>query len=121
MEVTKHQLQQQVDFAKGILDILQRQETNIPEERVADAKSAEAYCELVIKSCKLAAELLDTEAVAKKPQPEADTVPKTEEPAEKTKRPRKKKKEEPMPEPVAPEPEPAARPDAAADDLDDLF
>ena len=119
MEVTKHQLQQQVDFAKGILDILQRQETNIPEERVADAKSAEAYCESVIKSCELAAELLDMEAAAKKPQPAADTVTKTEEPAEKPKRPRKKKKEEPAPEPVTAEPEPAAQP--AADDLDDLF
>lgn len=119
MEVTKHQLQQQVDFAKGILDILQRQETNIPEERVADAKSAEAYCESVIKSCELAAELLDMEAAAKKPQPAADTATKTEEPAEKPKRPRKKKKEEPAPEPVAAEPEPAVEP--AADDLDDLF
>ena len=121
MEVTKHQLQQQVDFAKGILDILQRQEANISEERVADAKSAETYCELVIKSCELAAELLDIEAAAKKPQAEAGTTPKTEEPAEKPKRPRKKKKEEPAPEPVAAEPEPAARPAPAADDLDDLF
>ena len=119
MEVTKHQLQQQVDFAKGILDIVERNEANIPEERVTDAKSAEAYCELVIKSCELAAELLDIEAAAKKPQPAADTVTKTEEPAEKPKRPRKKKKEEPAPEPVTAEPEPAAQP--AADDLDDLF
>ena len=111
MEVTKHQLQQQVDFAKGILDIVQRQETNIPEERVADAKSAEAYCELVIKSCELAAELLDREEAAPKAQP-------AEEPAEKPKRPRKKKKEEalePMPS------EKAEVEDTTGDDLDDLF
>lgn len=119
MEVTTRQLQQQIEFAKGILDIMKRNEANIPEERVADAKSAEAYCESVIKSCELAAELLDMEAAAKKPQPAADTAPKTEEPAEKPKRPRKKKKEEPAPEPVTAEPEPAAQP--AADDLDDLF
>lgn len=121
MEVTKHQLQQQVDFAKGILDIVKRNEANIPEGRVTDAKSAEAYCELVIKSCELAAELLDIEATAKKPQAEADTAPKTGEPAEKPKRPRNKKKEEPAPEPVAAEPEPTAQPASAADDLDDLF
>lgn len=119
MEVTTRQLQQQIEFAKGILDIMKRNEANIPEERVADAKSAEAYCESVIKSCELAAELLDMEAAAKKPQPAADTATKTEEPAEKPKRPRKKKKEEPAPEPVTAEPEPAAQP--AADDLDDLF
>lgn len=119
MEVTTRQLQQQVDFAKGILDIVKRNEVNIPEDRTADAKSAEAYCELVIKSCELAVELLDMEAAAKKPQPAADTAPKTEEAVEKPKRPRKKKKEEPAPEPVTAEPEPAVEP--AADDLDDLF
>lgn len=119
MEATTRQLQQQIEFAKGILDIMKRNEANIPEERVADAKSAEAYCELVIKSCELAAELLDIEAAAKKPQAEADTAPKTGEPAEKPKRPRNKKKEEPAPEPVAAEPESAVEP--AADDLDDLF
>ena len=120
MEATTRQLQQQIEFAKGILDIMKRNEANIPEERVADAKSAEAYCESVIKSCELAAELLDMEAAAKKTQAASDTNTTTaEEPAEKPKRPRKKKKEEPAPEPVAAEPEPAAQP--AADDLDDLF
>ena len=123
MEVTKHQLQQQVDFAKGILDILARHEADMPEERANDAKSTEAYCESVIKCCELAAELLDIEAAAKKPQAEADTAPapKTEEPAEKPKRPRKKKKEEPASDPVTAEPEPAGQPAPAADDLDDLF
>ena len=120
MEVTTRKLRQQIEFAEGILDIVKRNETNIPEERVADAKSAETYCELVIKSCELAAELLDTEAAAKKSQASADTNTTTaEEPAEKPKRPRKKKKEEPAPEPVTAEPEPAVEP--AADDLDDLF
>lgn len=123
MEVTKHQLQQQVDFAKGILDILQRQETNIPEERVADAKSAEAYCELVIKSCELAAELLDREEAAKKEQPPAVDTTAAEEPAEKPKRSRKKKKEDAS-EPVVAEPIPAEKAeveDTAGDELDDLF
>lgn len=107
MEVTKHQLQQQIEFAKGIMDILKRNEDAVPEERKADYGQAEAYCELVIKSCELAAELLGIEAAAKKQQAAADEP--ADEPAEKPKRQLKKKKKESVQEPDA------------SDDLDDLF
>lgn len=116
MKVTKNQLQQQVEFAKGILDILACHEADMPEERANDAKSAEAYCESVIKCCELAAELLEREDAAKKAQP-------AEEAAEKPKRPRKKKKEEASESAVA-ESNPAKTAeveDTASDDLDDLF
>lgn len=123
MKVTKDLLQQQTDFAKGILEILARHEGDMPEERANDAQSAAAYCELVIKSCELAAELLDREEAAKKEQPPAVDTTAAEEPAEKPKRSRKKKKEDAS-EPVVAEPIPAEKAeveDTAGDELDDLF
>ncbi len=118
MEVTIRQLQQQVEFAKGILDTVKRNEASIPEERANDAKSTEAYCELVIKSCELAAELLTAEAAAKKPKPVTDSGTGDAKPDGKTKRSRKKKIEAPAAVPKSVADETNA---AAGDDLDDLF
>lgn len=116
MKITKYQLQQQINFAKGILGIVQ--EADMPESRMIVANAAKEYCESVIKTCELAVELLENEEVAKKEKAPDDVhVEAGEKPNEKPKQSRKKKKEEP----VEAELIPAAEEKTDSDGLDDLF